>query len=219
MTRLPWEITREMFLSDDEVKRLLQHLSSQAARSASGRASDAAELDRLIILALLYSGLRTSEFCRLRLVDTVIKQNDSVFVVGAHGSDAGRRVHVPTVLSDLIRRFVVEVRPRFLPEEISPEDMSQPLAFSEKRQPYQRTGLYRRVKRILSAAGLGDRASVQLLRHTYGYLAYKNTGGNLLFLQRQLGHAHPIITSVYAQLVDESYEHLAECVPGKELRE
>jgi hypothetical protein len=66
------------------------------------------------------------------------------------------------------------------------------------------------VVRILTEAGLGDRASVQLLRHTYGYLAYLRTGGNLLFTQRQLGHAHPIVTSIYAQFVPESYSQLAE---------
>jgi integrase len=57
---------------------------------------------------------------------------------------------------------------------------------------------------------LGDRANVQLLRHTYGYLAYVRTGGNLLFVQRQLGHAHPATTAAYAKLVKESYADLAE---------
>jgi integrase len=72
------------------------------------------------------------------------------------------------------------------------------------------------VVKVLTEAGLGDRASVQLLRHTYGYLAYLRTGGNLLFVQRQLGHAHPRITSVYAKFVDESYPDLAErLVPGE----
>ncbi|MFQ5503069.1 MAG: hypothetical protein ACE5EQ_12370, partial [Phycisphaerae bacterium] len=58
----------------------------------------------------------------------------------------------------------------------------------------------------------GNRASVQLLRHTYGYLAYLQTGGNLLFVQRQLGHAHPMITAIYAQFVEEDYSDLANRV-------
>jgi integrase len=219
MARLPWEITREMFLSDEEVKLLLSHVSNRVARKTSLREKDSAELDRVIIFSLLYSGLRTSEFCRLKVADTVVGLSESVFQVQSHGKDSCRRVYVPTGLSEIVRHFIADVRPRFLPEDLSPNDLSRPLAFSEHRQPYQRTGLYRRVKRILTAAGLGERANVQLLRHTYGCLAYKNTGGNLLFLQRQLGHAHPMITSVYAQLVDESYESLAECVPGEELKQ
>ncbi|NLE37997.1 MAG: site-specific integrase, partial [Pirellulaceae bacterium] len=54
--------------------------------------------------------------------------------------------------------------------------------------------------------------SVQLLRHTYGYLAYARSRGNLLFVQRQLGHAHPMVTAIYAQFVEESYQPLAEQV-------
>jgi integrase/recombinase XerD len=95
---------------------------------------------------------------------------------------------------------------------ISPTDVSARLLYHERRRPYERTGLYRRIVRILTEAGLGSRASVQLLRHTYGYLAYLRTGGNLLFVQRQLGHAHPMVTSIYAKFVDESYAAMAEGV-------
>ncbi len=68
----------------------------------------------------------------------------------------------------------------------------------------------------MTEAGYGDRASVQVLRHTYGYLAYLRTGGNLLFVQRQLGHSRPRITSVYAKFVDESYAELAERIAPQE---
>ena len=113
-------------------------------------------------------------------------------------------------MSDLVRSFVHESRPALLPPGVDPLDLRQPLVYSEHRRPLERTGLYRRVVRVLSAAGLADRASVQLLRHTYGYLAYLRSHGNLLFVQRQLGHAHPMVTSIYAQFVDESYEAIAE---------
>ena len=81
---------------------------------------------------------------------------------------------------------------------------------NDRGNPFDRTTLYRRVVTILTAAGFGDRARAQLLRHTYGYLAYKRSGGNLLFIQRQMGHAHPMVSSVYAQFVDEDYFHIAD---------
>jgi integrase len=99
---------------------------------------------------------------------------------------------------------------------VDPNDLTKPLLFSEQRRSFDRTSLYRRVVRILTDFGLGERASVQLLRHTYGYLAYLRTGGNLLFVQRQLGHSHPATTSMYAELVDESYADLAERVLPEE---
>lgn len=205
-----WQLTREMFLSFDEVDSLLEHLRARCGET-SGRARVSAELDRLVIEGLLFSGLRTTEFCRLTLADTVIGQKRSVFVVtGLKGRD--RTVYVPTEVSQLVEQFVRIHRPALLPAHVDPNDVTQPLVFGERKNPVERTGLYRRVVRVLTAAGLADRASVQLLRHTYGYLAYARSNGNLLFVQRQLGHAHPIVTSIYAQFVDECYESLAEQV-------
>jgi integrase len=110
----------------------------------------------------------------------------------------------------LIESFVRNVRPETLPQGVSANDTAQPLIFNERGRPYERTNLYRRVVRILTAAGFADRASVQLLRHTYGNLAYKRTRGNLLFVQRQLGHAHPMVTAIYEQFVEFSYSGLAD---------
>ncbi len=206
----PWQLTREMFLSFEEVESLLGHVRAKCSE-ASGRAQVSAEIDRLVVEGLLFSGLRTTEFCRLTPADTVIGQGESVFVVtGLGGRD--RTVYVPSRISDLVRQFVRSTRPALLPDEVDPDDATQPLVFGERKNPMERTGLYRRVVRVLGAAGLGQRASVQLLRHTYGYLAYARSNGNLLFVQRQLGHAHPMVTSIYAQFVDESYESLAEQV-------
>lgn len=207
MTRQAWEITKEMFLADEETRVLLEHVRT-AAVDASERGRASARLDQLIIEALLFSGLRTSEFCRLTVADTIIGRKESVFFVRGSRSES-RTVHVAPRVSSMVEEFVRQVRPALLPSDIAADDASQPLVFNERRRPYERTGLYRRVKRILTDAGLGTRASVQLLRHTYGYLAYKFTGGNLLFVQRQLGHAHPMVTSVYERLVDESYEDMA----------
>lgn len=205
----PWRITRAMFLEEHEVESLLARLAERAAEAKSG--NPVPYVDELIVQSLLFSGLRNSEFCQLKLADTVVGAGKSVFLVrGTPRED--RTVHVPHAVSDLVRRFVSEIRPRCLAEGASPRDLTLPLVLNDRGKPYERTGLYRRVVRILSDAGLARRASVQLLRHTYGYLAYKRSGGNLLFVQRQLGHAHPLVTSIYAEFVDEPYDKMADAV-------
>lgn len=214
MTRTPWLITREMFLSLEEVERLLEHVRRRT-RDAIARRQLTARLDELIIEVLLFSGVRTSAFCHLLLEDAPLRPGDSVLLVRRPHGD-GRIIHVPARVCRLVRDYVESVRPNFLPPGVDAKDPHQPLAFNEHRRPFERTGLYRRVVRILTAAGLGDRASVQLLRHTYGYLAYVRTGGNLLFVQRQLGHAHPMITSIYAQFAEESYTNMADRVGGED---
>lgn len=214
MTRTPWTITREMFLSLDEVDRLLAHVRGQVAAERDRRQLTA-RLDELIIEVLLFSGVRTSAFCRLLLADAPRRPGDTSLLV-RHPRGPGQVIHLPGRVCRLVCDYVETVRPSFLPPVARAADLHQPLIFNEHRRPFERTGLYRRVVRILTAAGLGDRASVQLLRHTYGYLAYVRTGGNLLFVQRQLGHAHPMITSIYAQFAEESYPALAEMVGGSD---
>lgn len=208
--RDPWKITRALFLSEEEATHLLRHLT-ESERAARDAELVAAATDRLLVETLLYTGLRNSEFCALRLADTVVGSGlSAIQVVDTPRQD--RTIWVPKELSALIRKYAGQYRPALVPDGIDPDDISQPLIFNDRGRPYERTALYRRVKRILTAAGFGSRARVQLLRHTYGYLAYKRTGGNLLFTQRQLGHAHPMVTAVYAQFVDEDYEALANRV-------
>ena len=207
MTRMPWTITRDMFLSADEVGRLLLHLDRQV-RQSPREAQLSAQFDRLIILTLLYSGIRTSELCGLRLGDI---DRQPALHVRLRGRIV-RTVCIPEAVHDALASYIRTIRPNWLPAGTRRDDRNKPVFIHERGRPFERTGLYRRVVRILTEAGLGGRASVQLLRHTYGYLAYRNTGGNLLFVQRQLGHAHPMITSVYSQFVEESYADLADRV-------
>ena len=205
-----WEVTREMFLSEEETEKLVFHLAKRVAET-DDRENLRAQTDRVIIEGLLLSGLRNTEFCRLQVGDTSVGLDESVFSVRT--SNPPRIVHVPSTLNERIREYVQGVRPHWLRDDVDPHDLSQPLIINERGNGYDRTALYRRVVRILTSAGLEERASVQLLRHTYGYLAYKRTGGNLLFVQRQLGHAHPMVTAVYAQFVDEPYAAMANAIP------
>lgn len=210
MTRQPWDITQDMFLSEDETSRLLEHVRyAEATALQSNR--PAAATDRVIIETLLFTGMRSSELCSLVLSDAQLGEKDPAILVRGKGREH-RRVVIPRQLDTLLRTYLRVVRPKLLPEGNTGSAKKSPLFLNEHRRAFERTTLYRRVVRILTEAGLGSRASVQLLRHTYGFLAYLRTGGNLLFVQRQLGHAHPMITSIYAQFVDESYSDLANRV-------
>ncbi len=210
--RQPWTLTPEMFLSVPEVERLLRHIRAQE-RQAEDRDLTAASTDRLIVETLLFTGVRNSELCGIRMEDLKSLKNESTMVVRGPTGRIDRTIHVPGKISALVREYVVTTRPK-LQERAAKR--SSTLLLNERGHPYDRTALYRRVVRILSEAELGERASVQLLRHTYGYLAYLRSGGNLLFVQRQLGHAHPMVTAIYAQFVVEDYARLADrvCPPS-----
>jgi integrase/recombinase XerD len=161
MPRDPWKISLESFLSGDELDRLLDFLECRVAE-CSGAPQTTAATDELIIHGLVFSGLRNSEFCTLKLQDTIVGTRRSEFrVVGTPRED--RTVCVPRALSERILRYVRDIRRELLHAETDPRDLAQPLIVNERGRGYERTSLYRRVVRILTAAGLGERASVQHL--------------------------------------------------------
>ncbi len=208
--RPPWQLTRNLFLSEEAVEDLLRKLPREQPQDLP-RQQALTVRDRLLVEALLFSGLRNSELCGLRIADTSVGMGQSVFLVrGTPRQD--RTVHVPQQLSLLVEEFVRSHRPCLIREAAKAPRGSDPLLVNDRGNAFDRTTLYRRVVSILTAAGLGDRARTQLLRHTYGYLAYKRSGGNLLFIQRQMGHAHPMVSSVYAQFVNEDYAEIADRV-------
>lgn len=209
----PWRVSRSMFLDEEEAAGLLKSVRDRV-RQADDEQRPGRTLDRLLIEGLMFSGLKSSEFCRLRAGDTIVGTGRSEFRVPSGHGGAGRTVFIPHGLSVAVIDYFSRLRPAWLPASVEPEDLSRPLIHHERKRPFERTGLYRRVVRILTESGFGPRASVHLLRHTYGYLAYVRTGGNLLFVQRQLGHAHPMLTSVYAAFAEESYADLAETLYG-----
>ena len=69
--RDPWKITRNLFLSEEESQRLVEFLAF-AERTAGDATLVAAATNRIIVETLLYTGLRNSEFCTLRLADTIV---------------------------------------------------------------------------------------------------------------------------------------------------
>src|SRR5262245_29142675 len=156
--RMPWEITREMFLSFEEVERLLAHVRARAHRAA-GTEAMAAILDRVIVESLLFSGVRASELCKLALGDTHVGTAEPHFLVRGQRKD-DRAVYLPESLSELVSTYVRHVRPQLLAADVDSRDPKRALLYGEHRQPYERTGLYRRVVRVLTEAGLGERASV-----------------------------------------------------------
>src|ERR1043166_3848879 len=164
MPRQPWDISRDMFLTDGETAALLDHVR-QCELDADDKRRMAAATDRVLIETLLFTGIRNSELCRIRLKDVQLGAKDSLIYIRGKCRER-RSVHIPAALDSLLTRFIKVTRPALLKTGVKPSDPSQPLFINEHHRAFERTTLYRRVVRILTEAGMGSRASVQLLRHT-----------------------------------------------------
>jgi len=126
-----------------------------------------------------YAGLRAGEMTRLRREEIYDRATPPTIEVrnGKGGKD--RSVIVGRVIVDLARTY----RRGYL-HEVTPRRLS--VVMSE---------FFR---------DLGMPWTAHNLRHFYGTYLYQLSGGDIRFVQEQLGHSSPTVTSVYAQYANEN---------------
>lgn len=144
--------------------------------------------DRALVLFLLDSGLRASEFGDLKVEDVDLESGKVLIKKGKGGK--GRIVYVGKATRKALWRYLSKRKTR----------PSDPLFLTSGDRPFERCAL----RRLL--ARLGERAGVpnlhpHRLRHTFA-TEYLRNGGNLLALQRLLGHASLEMVRKYAAIAE-----------------
>ncbi len=189
--RKPWILCPGRYLTEQEVGKLLKHLSSQAT-SRRGR------VNQFLIQLLLGSGLRASELCRLRVSDTpMILSEPSLWVKEGKGN-RDRRVVIGSDLVEAIEYFIKKVRPSLVPRRFRKHDYDQHLLLNEKGQPFNRRSLYSRTTRLGRRAGLLKTTGPHTFRHTFATRLYR-AHKDILFVSSQLGHARIDTSAIYAK--------------------
>lgn len=145
------------------------------------------DLRRAVCLGA-YAGLRVSEAAALDWADVDVEAKRAR-VLGK--GQKTRLVALSTILID----------------QLLPDTAGNVVAGGGK--PNSPGQLQRRVNRAIAAAGVD--ATFHQLRHRYGTIAYQATG-DLLAVGRQMGHAGPATTAVYAAASDEVADRIAEAV-------
>jgi integrase/recombinase XerD len=67
-------------------------------------------------------------------------------------------------------------------------------------------------KKAAEKAGLPKYYSFHSCRHTYATTLLWKTGGNLRFVQKQLGHANINFTTIYAGILPEANRALSNAI-------
>ncbi len=170
-------------LSEDEHRRIIESLDPRTATGLRNLA---------LVTVLLDTGLRASELCHLRLDDLNLATGE-VRVLGGKG-DKDRVVALGRRSREVVRRYVHVFR-KTGEFDAGPR---APLFLSYRGRPLAREALARIVAQI------GDRAGVSRLyphrfRHTFG-VTYLRAGGDVLTLQRILGHSTLVMVNHYLHL-------------------
>ena len=170
-------------LSDDEHRRIIESLDPRTAIGLRNLA---------VVSVLLDTGLRASELCHLRLDDLNLATGE-VRVLGGKGAK-DRVVALGRRSRAVVTRYVHVFRKA---GEFDAGSRA-PLFLSYRGRPLAREGLARIVAQI------GERAGVTPLyphrfRHTFG-VTYLRAGGDVLTLQRILGHSTLVMVNHYLHL-------------------
>lgn len=148
------------------------------------------ERDRAIITFLVDTGLRVSELCSLTMGDI----NESKGELSVVGKGRKRRT---VYMQATARRFLW----RYLTLRDDADELA-PVFLNEAGRGLEPQGVAAMLERAGKGAGIeGVRCSPHTLRHTFA-VSYLRGGGNVLELQRLLGHKSLEMTNRYVLLAD-----------------
>jgi integrase/recombinase XerD len=181
-------------LSRDEVARIVKACDATATAKTDRRAAfamkrETVHRDRAIVVLLLDTGLRATELCRLTVGDVELSSGRATVRQGKGGKD--RVVYLGKSARKVVWRYL---------SERTDSRPSDALFVTREGREVDRD----RLGKLF--ANLGERAGVaglhpHRLRHTFATEFLRN-GGNLLSLQRLLGHSSLEMVRHYAAIVE-----------------
>ena len=206
-----YRITRDKFLSSNEARQLLKACKEKAmVDAATGRNT---WVTRYMLVHLAFNtGLRVSEIADLKIGDLFLKGTSDRYLIVRHGKGRGeggkkRDVYLDPDIVKHIKEYI-EFKKKIFQESVT---ANSPLFASYNGLQYTTTGLYLSFKKALVAAGISDHYSIHSARHTYATLLLAKTN-NLRFVQKQLGHASLNMTALYADVLPEHNQRLANSI-------
>jgi len=179
-------------LTQDECHRLL---------AAPDVSTELGLRDAAMLYLLYATGLRVSELVGLRLQD-IHWEAEAVRTIGK--GDKERVVPAAKAALDLVRRYVMDIRPRYA---IRADDDS--VFLNHRGRRLSRIGFWKIIKRYALEANIRRDVSPHVLRHSFATHLLEG-GADLRAIQEMLGHADLSTTEVYTHTSDvhlrETYE-------------
>ena len=184
-TKAPEHLTRE------ELAKLLERVDT----AGEYRREEELAFYSLLIRIIAYSGLRISEVLKMERKDIVLK--DSLFTLRIKGK--GNKERFVFIEEVLIRGSFDRW------QRVSPCIQTRLLFCSMLRndEPASASSISHKISTLLRKEGiLTKKTGAHLLRHTYATLVYGETG-DLVLVQKLLGHASTTTTEIYTHVNEE----------------
>jgi integrase/recombinase XerD len=183
------------FVERPRLTRPLPRTLSRAAATALVEGPDVTSVrgirDRALLEVLYATGMRASECLGLRLEDVNLTAG---YVVCTGKGRKQRLVPLGAEAMAWIRSYLVEARPQFTRRRDAGRLFVNPRGRALSRQ-----SLWAVVRRVAAAAGLPNRVSPHVLRHSFASHLLEG-GADLRAVQAMLGHADIATTQIYTHL-------------------
>lgn len=205
-----YKITRDKFLSSKERNRLLKVCQERAMVDlAKGRKTWVTRY--MLIHLALNSGLRVSEIAALKMNDLFLNGRSDTYLIVRHGKGGGLGGRKRDVYLD--KDIVKHLKEYIINKKVWCESVEEeaPLFAGRAGKHYTTTALEISFKQAIKAAGLPESYSIHSSRHTYATLLLAKTS-NIRFVQKQLGHASLNMTCLYADVLPEMNQNLANAI-------
>jgi len=198
-------ITRDKFLSVKEKNKLLRCCKKEAKADLSEQRRTWISRYMLIHLAL-NSGLRVSEIASLKINDLHLFGKENYLIVHCGKRGKKRDVYLDDEIVVHLKSYI-EVKKQW----DEPIDYDSSLFAGRGGNHYTTTALEISFKKAAETAGLPKYYSIHSSRHTYATLLLAKSK-NIRFVQKQLGHASIAMTALYADVLPEMNQNLANAI-------
>lgn len=180
--RKPKRILKDL-LTESEVSRLIFEANGCIRKKA-------------MIALLAYSGIRSVEFCNLKLCDVDLGANEIHVLGGKNRKD--RITNISSECTNILIQYLNEF----------PRDQSDYLFTTLRKGNQLRSGdLRKHIKTLAAKANLRKRVYPHLMRHSLASNLL-HRGANIILVKNQLGHAFLETTMLYIQSM--SYRQKSE---------
>ena len=189
-------LTPQKYLSPEEVACFRKVLDREE-KIGFARGLEVPVRDAAILHTILGAGLRVSEAANLKLGHLFLNYGEAEIFIEKSKNDKERVVKIGQDLKKRLKRFLKWKRETG--EPINEEDH---LFISRFKKPYTTRGIQKRFHVYMDKAGIDKGCGIHSLRHTFGLLLYRSSGHNLRMVQKQLGHSSPVVTQIYADVLE-----------------
>ena len=141
--------------------------------------------EKAMILTLAYSGIRNSEFCKLKVEDIDVGNNKIIIRNGKYSKD--RRINMGPLCSNILMEYLIKYKKE-------KEDFLFTTIVNNNK--YDPSDLRKLVKIVAKRAKMEKRVYPNLFRHSLA-TNLLNRGANIFLIKDQLGHSEISTTADY----------------------